>query len=107
MESGATVVVGVNRFTDDSPDPVIPAPDYSGLEADQVAGLKELKKKRDSAAVARSLSALTEAAGQLMRDEAERPPMMDRIIDAVRARATVGEIADALKAEWGAYSPRV
>jgi methylmalonyl-CoA mutase N-terminal domain/subunit len=32
---------------------------------------------------------------------------MDRIIDAVRARATVGEIADALKAEWGAYSPRV
>ena len=107
VESGATVVVGVNRFTDDSPDPVIPAPDYSGLEADQVAGLKELKKKRDSAAVARSLSALTEAAGQLMRDEAERPPMMDRIIDAVRARATVGEIADALKAEWGAYLPRV
>jgi len=106
VESGATVVVGVNRFTDDSPEPVIPAPDYSGLEADQVAGLKELKSKRDSAAVERALSALTDAAGQLMRDDADRPMIMDRIIDAVRARATVGEIADALKKEWGAYTPR-
>jgi len=107
VESGATVVVGVNRFTDDSPEPVIPAPDYSGLEADQVAALKDLKKNRDAAAVERALSALTQSAGQLMRDDVERPAMMDRIIDAVRARATVGEVADALKAEWGAYSPRV
>jgi methylmalonyl-CoA mutase N-terminal domain/subunit len=106
VESGETVVVGVNRFTDDSPDPVIPAPDYTGLEADQVSALGELRKRRDGPSVARTLSALTEGAGTLMRDDAERPLMMELIIDAVRARATVGEIASALQTEWGAYLPR-
>jgi len=32
-------------------------------------------------------------------------PLMELIIDAVRARASVGEIADALRDEWGTYRP--
>jgi len=34
-----------------------------------------------------------------------RAPLVELIIDAVRARATVGEIADALRATWGEYRP--
>jgi methylmalonyl-CoA mutase N-terminal domain/subunit len=34
-----------------------------------------------------------------------RPPLMPLIIDAVRARATVGEIADALRESWREYRP--
>jgi methylmalonyl-CoA mutase N-terminal domain/subunit len=107
IESGATVVVGVNRFTDEAPEPVIPAPDYTGLEADQVAELKEVRKRRDSTAVNTALTALENAAGQLMRDDGARPMMMELIISAVRVRATVGEIASALQARWGAYLPRM
>ncbi|HQT97367.1 MAG TPA: hypothetical protein PK416_05735 [Thermodesulfobacteriota bacterium] len=37
--------------------------------------------------------------------EGERPPLMPLVIDAVRARASVGEISDALRAAWGEYRP--
>jgi methylmalonyl-CoA mutase N-terminal domain/subunit len=37
--------------------------------------------------------------------DAERPSMMPLIIDAVKARCTIGEISSVLLAEWGAYRP--
>jgi methylmalonyl-CoA mutase N-terminal domain/subunit len=104
VESGATTVVGVNRFTDDSPEPDIPAPDYSTLEAGQVAALETLRSKRDESRVRSTLDQLTTSAEGLMSDS--RAPMMERIIEAVRARATVGEIASALETKWGRYAPR-
>lgn len=105
VESGATVVVGVNRFTDDSPEPVIPAPDYSGLEADQVASLKEVRQRRDADAVAQALQSLETAAATLMKVPGPAG-MMERIVDAVRLRATVGEIAATLQGQWKSYLPR-
>jgi methylmalonyl-CoA mutase N-terminal domain/subunit len=105
VESGATTVVGVNRFTDDSPEPDIPAPDYGGLETDQVASLKQLRSKRDNSSVHTALAALSESADRLMSDSAEDSRVVERIIDAVRARATVGEISSALESKWGRYSP--
>jgi methylmalonyl-CoA mutase N-terminal domain/subunit len=108
VESGSTVVVGVNRFTDEESEPAIPSPDYTRLEADQVAALRDLRSRRDGSAVKQTLSALAEGAADLMRDSGgARPMMMDLIIDAVRARGTVGEIAAALQSKWGAYSPRI
>jgi methylmalonyl-CoA mutase N-terminal domain/subunit len=106
VESGATTVVGVNRFTDDSPEPDIPAPDYTGLEADQVASLMRLRSKRDDSAVQSTLASLSESAAGLMSDSGTQPRVMERIIDAVRARATVGEISTALESKWGRYSPK-
>ena len=47
QESGEMVVVGVNRFTDDSPPPVIEMPDFSALEAEQRARLAGVKQRRD------------------------------------------------------------
>jgi methylmalonyl-CoA mutase N-terminal domain/subunit len=98
QEAGECVVVGVNRFIDDSPPLSIETPDFSVLESQQRARLAEVKGQRDRKAVKAALAAVTEAAsgtGVLM------PP----IIDAVRARATLGEISDALRAVWGAYRP--
>ncbi|HVF38963.1 MAG TPA: methylmalonyl-CoA mutase family protein [Gemmatimonadaceae bacterium] len=106
VESGETVVVGVNRYADDSPAPDIPAPDYSRLETDQVAAVQKVRSGRDSAAAASCLGRLSDAAAQMIRDAVDRPHMMPLIIDAVRARATVGEIAAALGKHWGAYNPR-
>jgi methylmalonyl-CoA mutase N-terminal domain/subunit len=98
QESGERVVVGVNRFTDDSPPVSIAAPDFSALESQQRARLAETRRRRDSTAVKAALADIRAAAagtGQLM------PP----IITAVRARTSLGEISDALRAVWGVYRP--
>jgi methylmalonyl-CoA mutase N-terminal domain/subunit len=104
VESGATTVVGVNRFTDANDIPSIPAPDYSSLERDQVGTVARVRSSRDAKTVDASLEKLRDAARTLMGD-AERPSMMPLIIDAVKARCTIGEISSVLFAEWGAYRP--
>jgi methylmalonyl-CoA mutase, N-terminal domain len=98
QESGDQVVVGVNRFTDDSPPPKIETPDFSALEADQTARLAAVKQRRDAAAVTSALSALRIAAEGTA-------PLMPPILNAVRARATLGEISDTLRSVWGVYRP--
>jgi methylmalonyl-CoA mutase N-terminal domain/subunit len=105
VESGATVVVGVNRFTDDSPDIPIPAPDYTSLEADQTASLSEVRRRRDDEAVARCLNALKAGAVKLGSSADRESDIVELIIDAVRSRATVGEISDTLREIFGAHDP--
>jgi len=98
QESGDLVVVGVNRFTDDGPPLKIETPDFSALEADQQARLAAAKQRRDSAAVTGVLASLRSAAEG-------SAPLMPPILDAVRARATLGEISDTLRTVWGVYRP--
>jgi methylmalonyl-CoA mutase N-terminal domain/subunit len=98
QESGETVVVGVNRFTDASPWPKIETPDFSALEADQRARLAQVRERRDGAAVGRALDGVRAAADGTRS-------LMPPILDAVRARATLGEISDTLRAAWGTYQP--
>jgi methylmalonyl-CoA mutase N-terminal domain/subunit len=108
VERGETTIVGVNRFADDAEPPVIPTPDYSALEREQVGALAKVRSSRDAKAVAATLAALGHAAKALGREatsESVRAPLMPLIIDAVRARSTVGEISDVLRAEWGSYRP--
>jgi len=106
VERGETVIVGVNRFADGSEMPVMPAPDYSALERDQVARLAEIRGRRDAGRVTAALDALRAAADGYVREgTAGRVPMMPLIVEAVRARASVGEISDVLRERWGAYRP--
>jgi methylmalonyl-CoA mutase, N-terminal domain len=98
QESGQRVVVGVNRFSDDSPPPSIPAPDFSALEARQRTRLAEVRARRSPDAVRQALDHLRSAA-------AGARPLMPPILEAVRARATLGEISDQLRQVWGVYRP--
>ncbi|HEX6574689.1 MAG TPA: methylmalonyl-CoA mutase family protein [Gemmatimonadaceae bacterium] len=104
VEAGSTVVVGVNRFSDANEIPSVPAPDYSSLERDQVAALAELRASRDNGKAETALAELARCAAGLMGDS-DRAQMMPAIIDAVKARCSVGEISDALRNVWGVYSP--
>jgi methylmalonyl-CoA mutase N-terminal domain/subunit len=79
----------------------VPAPDYSGLEKSQVKRVKALRKKRSAADVKRSLEAIRAASA----DTSRQLHLMPLIVDAVRARSTVGEISDTLAANWGLYRP--
>ena len=105
VERGATVVVGVNRFTDDAPEPDIPAPDYTSLEAEQIESLKAVRQARDQAAVTSALDALGRCAARVLGDDTPRQQMMEPIIAAVRARATVGEISATLRQSFGSHDP--
>jgi methylmalonyl-CoA mutase, N-terminal domain len=109
VERGETIIVGVNKFTDGSEPPVVPTPDYSALEREQVARTREARAARDARAVDAALEALRSAAPCYAGrdgDSRERVALMPLIIDAVRGRATVGEIAGTLAAVWGKYQPR-
>jgi methylmalonyl-CoA mutase N-terminal domain/subunit len=106
VESGATTVVGVNRFTDMAGPPAIPAPDYSALEKDQTAAVSVLRSERDAASAAGAIAQLEESAVSLMGKSRDTSPIMTHIVDAVRARCTVGEISTALEKHWGRYTSR-
>jgi len=105
LERGDTRVVGVNAFTDDQPAPVIATPDYSALEREQIARLQAIRARRDGAAVERTLAALARAASAI-ETRGSHPPLVPLIVDAVRARASVGEISDTCARAWGVYRPR-
>ena len=98
QESGERVVVGLNRFSDDSPPPSVSAPDFSALEARQRARLADVRARRSPDAARQALDALRSVA-------AGTDPLMPPILDAVRARATLGEISDELRTVWGVYRP--
>ena len=105
VEAGETVIVGVNRFADGEAPPIIPAPDFSALEREQTGRLAQVRASRDGAAVERALAAVRAQAAGYLPGAGERAPLMPAIIDAVRARASVGEISDALERAWGKYRP--
>ena len=105
VERGENIIVGVNRFNDGQEPPSIPIPDYSALESGQVERLRAVRAGRDAGAVGRALAALGTASRGYATATNDRAPLMPLIIDAVRARATVGEIADTLREMWSEYRP--
>jgi len=98
IESGEQVVVGVNRFVQD--EAVHPAilridPAVVGRQKERLA---RIRAERDAALVERTLSDLRRAA-------AAGVPLMEPVLAAVRACATIGEICDGLRAIFGVYRP--
>ncbi|GAB4442451.1 MAG: methylmalonyl-CoA mutase [Rhodocyclaceae bacterium] len=98
IDAGKDVIVGVNKYRLEKEEPVeIREIDNSAVREAQVARLKRIRASRDAAAVQRALDALTEAA------KTGRGNLLELAVGAVRLRATVGEISDALEKEWGRY----
>jgi methylmalonyl-CoA mutase, N-terminal domain len=98
QERGELAVVGVNKFTDDGPPLAIETPDFPGLEARQRARLAAVKARRNAVQVESALAAVSAAA-------ADAGPLLPCIVEAVGARATLGEISDALRRVWGVHRP--
>jgi methylmalonyl-CoA mutase len=93
IDRGEEVIVGVNKYQAPADAPVeIRDIDNSAVRERQLARLKALRAKRDGARVTAALDALTSAA------RAGQGNMLDLTIAAMRARATVGEVSDALEA---------
>jgi methylmalonyl-CoA mutase N-terminal domain/subunit len=99
IESGERVVVGVNRFEDPDERPVEIQRISDEEVAGQVARVRELRAARDRSAVDRALGRLDAAA---RGTDNLLPPMKE----ALRARATLGEVSDVLRTAFGEYHPR-
>jgi methylmalonyl-CoA mutase len=98
IDSGEDVILGVNKYKLAEEAPIeVREIDNSAVRAAQIARLTEVRAKRDAGAVKAALAALTEAA----RDG--KGNLLELAIRASRARASVGEISDALEAVWGRY----
>ena len=96
VEKGDKKIVGVNTHHDSVTGELEIMRVSHEVESDQVAELARRKAGRDDATVSSALSAMVAAS----RTDANLVPPM---LDAVRAEATLGEICDALRAEWGEY----
>jgi methylmalonyl-CoA mutase len=98
IDSGRDVIVGVNKYKLKTED-AIEARDIDNVAVrdGQIARLKSIRASRDNAKVDAALAALTEAA------ESGIGNLLDLSIQAVRLRATVGEISDALEKAFGRH----
>ncbi len=106
IDSGRQPVVGVNKYLlDENEDIDVLKVENAEVRADQIAKLERLRAERNSDDVASALEALTNAAdrGNADRGNKEGANLLALAIDAARARATVGEISDALEKVYGRH----
>jgi methylmalonyl-CoA mutase N-terminal domain/subunit len=96
IDSGEATVVGVNRFTTEEPAAIEVFRIDPAIERQQIERVRELRASRDTAAWQAALDEVTAAAR-------ESRNLMPAMIAAVEARATVGEISDAMRRVFGEH----
>jgi methylmalonyl-CoA mutase len=102
IDSGRQPVIGVNKYRPGSDAPIdVLKIDNAAVRAAQIEKLRRLRAERDEAACVATLDALTNAASD---PEAN---LLALAVDAARAKATVGEISDALEKVYGRHTARV
>jgi methylmalonyl-CoA mutase len=98
IDSGKDVIVGVNKYKLAKEDPIdILAIDNVRVRDGQIERLKNIRATRDTAKVQAALDALTASA------ESGQGNLLDLSIQAIRLRATVGEVSDALEKVFGRH----
>jgi methylmalonyl-CoA mutase N-terminal domain/subunit len=98
IDSGERVVVGLNRFTVEEEEPYTPLRVDPAIETEQAARLAMLRSTRDNEAVRHALEELRAAAVSTSN-------VLFPMREALRLRATVGEVCDTLREVWGRYEP--
>jgi methylmalonyl-CoA mutase, N-terminal domain len=98
IDAGERVVVGVNKFTTAADESYAPLRVDPRIEQQQSERLAELRRQRDAAEVRRALAEVKRAA-------AGQDNVLYPLRRALAARATVGEVCDALREVWGLYQP--
>ncbi|MFE5186437.1 methylmalonyl-CoA mutase [Streptomyces sp. NPDC056628] len=101
IDSGRQPVIGVNKYRVDSDEQIdVLKVDNSSVRAQQIAKLRRLREERDETACRDALDALTRAAGG-------EGNLLELAVDAARAKATVGEISDALEKVYGRHASQI
>ncbi|TDD88035.1 methylmalonyl-CoA mutase [Actinomadura rubrisoli] len=111
IDSGRQPVIGVNKYRPDAEEHIeVLKVDNASVRAQQIDRLRRLREERDEAAARDALSALTRAA-EAAESGARAPGLEQNLlalaIDAARAKATVGEISDALERAYGRHAAQI
>jgi methylmalonyl-CoA mutase N-terminal domain/subunit len=98
VDDGEKIIVGVNRYQEDAPEPPEVFPIDPELQKQQAQRVQDLRASRDQAAVDAALKDLTDAARGTQN-------VLYPMKDALRNKATLGEVSDALREVFGVYQP--
>jgi len=98
VESGERVVVGVNRFSESEPLASAPFRHDPAVEKERARFLADWRAQRPAAAV-------TTALGRLERAARGSDNLMPPILEALKARATLGEVCDTMRGVFGVHQP--
>ena len=98
VESGERVVVGVNRFVEGDPPPPPAFQHDPEVERERARFLAAWRTEREAKPAERALTALERAAGGSEN-------LMPAILEALRSRATLGEVCDSMRSVFGAHRP--
>ncbi|RZN79989.1 MAG: methylmalonyl-CoA mutase [Winogradskyella sp.] len=102
IDSGQDIIVGVNKYRLEEEDPLhILEVDNQTVRLQQIERLNQTKVDRNTSEVEEALSKLTQAA------KSGEENLLALAVDAARKRATLGEISDALEAEFGRYKAQI
>lgn len=102
IDSGQDIIVGVNQYRLDEEDPLlILEVDNQTVRLQQIERLEQIKAERNTTEVTDALTKLTVAA------KSGKENLLALAVDAARKRATLGEISDALEAEFGRYKAQI
>ncbi|MEU5162730.1 methylmalonyl-CoA mutase [Streptomyces sp. NPDC020875] len=107
IDSGRQPVIGVNKYRVDSDEQIeVLKVDNSAVRVRQIEKLRRLREERDETGCQDALRALTAAAGSTPGPDLEGN-LLALAVSAARAKATVGEISDALEAVYGRHSGQI
>ena len=102
IDSGQEIIIGVNQYRVASEAVLdILEVDNTAVRLSQIERLNQLRAERDPAAVEAALNALSQCA------ETGEGNLLEQAVEAARARATLGEISDALEKSWGRHQAHV
>src|SRR6056297_18459 len=108
LDSGQDVLVGVNKYRLEQEDALqILEVDNQAVRKQQVERLKTIKEDRDTKAVATCLQKVTHAAKNKMSGSGAADNLLALAVEAARARATLGEISDALEVAFGRHKAEI
>ncbi|MEH1008558.1 methylmalonyl-CoA mutase [Winogradskyella sp. ECml5-4] len=102
IDSNQDIIVGVNKYRLNEEDPITTLEvDNQTVRTQQIERLNSIKASRDTEAVTEALSKLTDSA------KTGENNLLALAVDAARKRATLGEISDALEAEFGRHKAQI
>nr|WP_293304800.1 methylmalonyl-CoA mutase [Allomuricauda sp.] len=108
IDSGQDVIIGVNKYQlEDEDELQILEVDNAKVRQQQMERLKRIKSNRDSKAVEKALDSIQLAAKKASQNNTDRENLLALAVQAAKARATLGEISDAMESAFGRYKAKI
>ncbi|MEZ4809108.1 MAG: methylmalonyl-CoA mutase [Allomuricauda sp.] len=108
IDSGQDTIVGVNKYQlEDEDDLQILEVDNAKVRHQQMERLNQIKSTRDTKTAEHALDQIRKASQKAMQNDDERENLLALAVQAAKARATLGEISDAMESAFGRYKAKI